>query len=210
MIIAICSTIALLMMGYYILRLILQALDRQYAEGARDYKMKHGGRIAALNADIATITQLRTREAQQLADLRKQMHGIKATPFTSSDYRDLMDITQFLALALQTWKALHGTEATQARAAQLIKLSRAMAYRVFHSVESSANLSAQPLDTQLIEWLNKRGNFNAEPELSTISFPHEANTEGYQHLRDALREAFELDMNHQDVEPGHLPSEDAA
>lgn len=209
-IIAICTTIALLLMGYYVRKLIMQAFNRHYAAGIRAHKMEHGGHIAALNADVATLTQLRNREAQQLADLRKQMHDIKTTPFTSRDYRDLMEITQFLALALQTWKALHGTESTQARAEHLIKLSRAMAYRVFHMVETAANLNAQPLDTQLIEWLDKRGSFNAEPESSMISFPHEAETEGYQHLRDALREAFELDTNRQAIELGKLPAEDAA
>ncbi|MDZ3826344.1 hypothetical protein [Pseudomonas monsensis] len=135
---------------------------------------------------------------------------LKATPFTATDYRDLTEITQFLALALQTWKALKGTEASQARAEQLIKVSRALAYRVFHAVETAGNLNAQPLDTQLIEWLDKRCTFNAEPELSSISFPHDADTEGYPHLRDALREAFELDMKLQAIELGQVPAEDAA
>jgi len=209
-IIATFTAIGLLMMAYYIRKLILQAFDRHYAAGIRDHKMEHGGRIAALNADIATLSQLRTREAQQLADLRKQMHNIKTTPFTPSDYRDLMEITQLLALALQTWKALHGTKTTQARAEQLIKLSRAMAYRVFHTVESAANLNAQPLDTQLIEWLDKRGNFNGEPELSSISFPLSADIYGYKHLRDAIRDAYELDMKRKAIELGQLPAENAA
>lgn len=201
---------ALLLLGYYVRKIILKAFDRHYAAGVRDHQMEHGARILALNTDIATLTQLRTREAQQLADLRSQMQSIKATPFTATDYRDLTEITQFLALALQTWKALKGTEASQARAEQLIKVSRALAYRVFHVVETAGNLNALPLDTQLIEWLDKRGTFNAEPELSSISFPHDADTEGYPHLRDALREAFELDMKLQAIELGQVPAEDAA
>lgn len=209
-IIATCSITALLLMGYFIHKLILQAFDRHYAAGILNQKMEHAGRFAALNADIATLTQLRNREAQQLADLRKQMHGVKATPFTSSDYRDLMEITQFLALALQTWKAMAGTETTQAKATQLIKLSRAMAYRVFHTVESAANLNAQSLDTQLIEWLDKNGDLYPDIEQSAISFPHVADTEGYAHLRDALREAYELDMKREAAELGKLPTENAA
>lgn len=201
---------ALLLLGYYVRKIILKAFDRHYAAGVRDHKMEHGARVVALNADIATLTQLRNREAQQLAELRAQLHSIKATPFTSTDYRDLTEITQFLALALQTWKALKGTEASQARAEQLIKVSRALAYRVFHTVETADKLNAQPLDTQLIEWLDKRGTFNAEPELSSISFPHDADTEGYAHLRDALREAFELDMQRQAIELGQPTVEDAA
>ncbi|WP_311886707.1 MULTISPECIES: hypothetical protein [unclassified Pseudomonas] len=200
----------LFLLGYYIRKLILRALDRSYEAGLKERNGLHSQRIAALNTDLTTITQLRNREAQQLADLRAQMLSIKATPFTAIDYRDLTEITQFLALALQTWKALKGTEASQARAEQLIKVSRAMAYRVFHAVETAGNLNAQPLDTQLIEWLDKRGTFNAEPELSSISFPHDADTEGYAHLRDALREAFELDMQRQTVELGHPTVEDAA
>jgi hypothetical protein len=200
----------LFLLGYYIRKLILRALDRSYEAGLKERNGLHSQRIAALNTDLTTITQLRNREAQQLADLRAQMQNIKATPFTATDYRDLTDITQFLALALQTWKALKGTEASQARAEQLIKVSRAMAYRVFHAVETAGNLNAQPLDSQLIEWLDKRGTFNAEPELSSISFPHDADTEGYPHLRDALREAFELDMQRQAIELGLPTVEDAA
>lgn len=200
----------LVLLGYYIRKLILRAMDRSYEAGLKERNGLHSQRIAALNTDLTTITQLRNREAQQLADLRAQIQSIKATPFTATDYRDLTEITQFLALALQTWKALKGTEASQARAEQLIKVSRAMAYRVFHAVETAGNLNAQPLDTLLIEWLDKHGTFNAEPELSSISFPHDADTEGYAHLRDALREAFELDMQRQAVELGQPTVEDAA
>jgi hypothetical protein len=209
-IIAIYSASALLLTGYHVRKLLLQAFDRHYAAGILNQKMEHAGRFAALNADIATLTQLRNREAQQLADLRKQMHGVKATPFTSSDYRDLMEITQFLALALQTWKAMAGTETTQTKATQLIKLSRAMAYRVFHTVESATNLNAQSLDTQLIEWLDKNGDLYPDVEQTAISFPHVADTEGYAHLRDVLREAYELDMKCQAIELGQLPLENAA
>lgn len=184
----------LILLGYYIRKLILQALERSYKAGLNARNGLHSQRIAALNTDLTTITKLRNQEAQQLADLRLQMHGIKTTPFTSTDYRNLTEITQFLALALQTWKALKGTEASQARAEQLIKISRTMAYRVFHVVETAGSLNNLPLDTQLIDWLDKRGTFYAEPELSSISFPHAAETEGYANLRDALREAYELDL----------------
>ncbi|MCP1487961.1 hypothetical protein J3D48_004274 [Pseudomonas fluorescens] len=209
-IIASVTGIALLLMGYYIRKLILRAFDRHYDAGVRDQKTEHGGRIALLNTDINALTQLRTREAQELDRLRRQLLGIKATPFTSSDYRHLTEITQFLALALQTWKALKGTEASQTRAEQLIKVSQAMAHRVFHTVEMANSLNGQPLDTQLIEWLDKHGTFNAEPEMSSISFPHEADTEGYSHLRDALREAYELDMKRQAIELRQQQAEDAA
>lgn len=183
-----------ILLGYYIRKLILQALARSYNAGLSERNGLHSQRIAALNTDIATITKLRNQEAQQLSDLRLQMHGIKTTPFTPTDYRNLTEITQFLALALQTWKALKGTEASQARAEQLIKITRTMAYRVFHVVEASSSLNAQPLDTRLIDWLDKHGTLHAEHKLSSISFPHDAETEGYQHLRDALREAYELDL----------------
>lgn len=200
----------LTLLGYYSRKLIHRTMARSYSAGLAERNSLHSLRITALNHDLATLTQLRNREAQQLADLRKQMQGIKATPFTQSDYRDLMQVTQFLALALQTWKAMQGTESSQAKAEQLIKLSRAMAHRIFYTVEVATNLNAQPLDTQLIEWLDKRGTFNAEPELSSISFPHDADTEGYPHLRDALREAYELDTKRPDIELDPLPAGDAA
>lgn len=210
-IIASGTGIALLLMGYYIRKLILRAFDRHYDAGVRDQKTEHGGRIALLNTDINALTQLRTREAQELDILRRQLLGIKATPFTSSDHRHLTEITQFLALALQTWKALKGTEASQVRAEQLIKISRAMAYRVFHTVETAGNLNALPLDTQLIEWLDKHGTFSAcGPDMSLISFPHQADSKEHMHLRDALRDAFELDTQRQTIEPRQLSAEDAA
>ncbi|CAH0154432.1 hypothetical protein [Pseudomonas mediterranea] len=199
--------LGLVLLGYYIRKVILQALARSYNAGLSERNGLHSQRIAALHSDLATVTQLRNREAQQLAELRTQLQGIKATPFTSTDYRDLTEITQFLALALQTWKALKGTEASQVRTEQLIKIARALAYRVFHTVESANSLNAEPLDTQLIEWLNKCGTFNATPELSSINFPHEADTQGYQHLRDALREAYEADRKRQ---PATLKQEEAA
>ncbi|CAB1402343.1 hypothetical protein [Pseudomonas fluorescens] len=200
----------LFLLGYYIRKLILRALDRSYEAGLKERNGLHSQRIAALNTDLTTITQLRNREAQQLADLRAQMQSIKATPFTATDYRDLTEITQFLALALQTWKALKGTEASQARAEQLIKVSRAMAYRVFYAVETAGNLNAQPLDTQLIEWMDKRGTLMEAPDLSLISFPHCHESENYPHMRDALREAFEQDMKLQATELGRVSAEDAA
>ncbi|WP_065259010.1 hypothetical protein [Pseudomonas bananamidigenes] len=200
-IILICLALGLVLLGYFIRKIILRALARSYDAGLAERNSLHSRRITALNTDLTTITQLRNQEAQQLADLRTQMHAIKATPFTATDYRDLTKITQFLALALQTWKALKGTEASQAKAEQLIKVARALAHRVYHTVETAKSLNGQPLDTLLIEWLNQHGTFSAAPELSSISFPHEADTEGYQHLRDALREAMELNR---------LPAEDAA
>jgi hypothetical protein len=209
-IIAAPSAIGVLLMAYFIRKLLLLAFERHYAAGARETALAHGSRIAALNADITELSQLRKRESEQLADLRKQMQGVRSTPFISTDYRDLMEITKFLALALHTWKALPGTDSTQARAEHLIKISKTLAYRVFHAVESAATRKGKPLDTLLIEWLNEHGTFSAEPEISTISFPHEAETEGYPHLRDALREAYELDQKRQAIELDQLPAENAA
>ncbi|MFJ4193973.1 hypothetical protein [Pseudomonas sp. NPDC089534] len=209
-IIASGAATALLLMGFYIRRIILRALARRYEAGLSERNGLHTRRLTALNTDLATLTQLRKQVAQQLADLRAQIQDTKATPFTAADYRDLTEITQFLALALQTWQALPGTEASRVRAEQLIKVSRAMAYRVFHTVETANKLNAQPLDTQLIEWLDKQGTFGATPERSSISFPHEADTAGYPHLRDALREAYELHTQRQAIEVGQRSVEDAA
>ncbi len=52
-----------------------------------------------------------------------------------------------------------------------------------------------PTDTQLIEWLDRRGSFWRDLETSQINFPHEeTDTEGYKHLRDALVEAYQQDQ----------------
>ncbi|MGB8922825.1 MAG: hypothetical protein WCC61_15110 [Pseudomonas sp.] len=201
----------LVLLGYYIRKLILRAMARSYDAGLNERNGLHSRRVAAINTDLITITQLRDREAKQLAELRGQIRDIKATPFTATDYRDLTEITQFLALASQTWKALKGTEASQARAEQLIQVSRAMAYRVFQVVETASNLNAQPLDTQLIDWLDQRGTLSAcGPDMCLISFPLEADSKDFPDLRDALREAYELDMKLQAIELGQLSAEEAA
>ncbi|RKS23560.1 hypothetical protein BJ917_2618 [Pseudomonas sp. WPR_5_2] len=209
-IITACLVMGLFLMAYYVQKMISQAFDRHYAAGIRDQKRELAGRIATLHIDVSTLTKLRNTEARQLADLREQMHAIKATPFTKSDHQVMLDITRTLALALQTWKAMPGTEPTQAKAELLINLARGMAHRVFYVVESASNLNADPLDTQLIDWLNKRGDLYADIEQSAISFPHVPESEGYTHLRDALREAYEMDIKRQATELGQSSAEEAA
>lgn len=50
-------------------------------------------------------------------------------------------------------------------------------------------------DTQLIEWLDQRGDLCCSIETSSITFWHEdSNTEGYKHVRDALIDAYQQDQ----------------
>lgn len=50
-------------------------------------------------------------------------------------------------------------------------------------------------DTQLIEWLDQRGDLCCSIETSSITFWHEdSDTEGYKHVRDALIEAYQQDQ----------------
>ncbi|MCQ2994208.1 hypothetical protein NLO95_08770 [Pseudomonas syringae] len=134
---------------------------------------------------------------------------VKAAPFTLSDRAALIAISQTLELAARTWKGLRATEKADRANAQQQVLNQ-FASRIRGYLASSKALNSQPLDTQLIEWLNERGDLWGEPEASTIRFPHEATTEGYQHLRDALREAYELDTKSRAVEFSQPQAEDAA
>lgn len=55
------------------------------------------------------------------------------------------------------------------------------------------NSRAPHTDTQLIEWLDMRGALQVDPESSAITFPHSAATDGYDHIREAITEAFTQD-----------------
>ncbi|UUQ64229.1 hypothetical protein NLK61_23840 [Pseudomonas fuscovaginae UPB0736] len=63
-----------------------------------------------------------------------------------------------------------------------------------HIAELTQKSAQKPNDSQLIEWLDRRGDLIPELETSVIRFPHEdSHLQGYSHIREALREAFKLD-----------------
>ncbi|ROM42808.1 hypothetical protein BK647_13815 [Pseudomonas protegens] len=198
-IIAIGQLVGLALLAYFIRRALLRALARATAD-ARD-------RIYALNNDLARAVEAREEMKKQLADHNTRQCQLKAQPFTLEDHQTLISIAQALGLAAATYKAIPGTAPVQAKADALAAQARALAYRVFHTVTASTAHNGESLDTQLIEWLNAHGSLWGEPENSTITFPHEADTEGYPHVREALREAYEL---HQQREARELGQEDAA
>ncbi|MGF6136519.1 hypothetical protein [Pseudomonas laurylsulfatiphila] len=209
-IVAACTAIGLLLMAYFIREAVLRALARSYTRGLDERNAMHSLRIEALNSDIADLNRLHRADQTRLAELARQARAIRATPFLKSDHLTLLEIATTLRLAKDTWDAFPGTEAYRVKAISQAHFVGALAYRLLDSISSAAALNGDSLDTQLIEWLDKQGTFNAEPELSTISFPREANTEGYPHLRDVLREAYELDLNRQAIELGQPALEDAA
>lgn len=209
-IIATCSAIGLLLMAYFIRQAVLRALARSYTRGLDERNALHSRRIEALNSDIADLNRLHRADQTRLAELTRQARAIRATPFLKTDHLTLLEIATTLRLAKDTWDAFPGTEAYRVKAISQAHFVGALAYRLLDNITSAAALNGDSLDTQLIEWLDKRRTFNAEPELSSINFPHAADTEGYRHLRDALREAFELDMNHQAIELGQQTAKDAA
>ena len=209
-IIATCSAIGLLLMAYFIRQAILRALARSYTRGLDERNALHSRRIEALNSDIADLNRLHRADQNRLAELTRQARAIRATPFLKSDHLTLLEIATTLRLAKDTWDAFPGTETYRVKAISQAHFAGALAYRLLDSINSAAALNGDSLDTQLIEWLDKRGTFYAEPELSCLSFPNDPDLEGYNHLRDALREAYELDIKRQAIELGRLPMEDAA
>lgn len=48
----------------------------------------------------------------------------------------------------------------------------------------------QVSDTEIIEWLDARADLYGELETSTIQFPHVGTLDGYEHIREALKEAY--------------------
>ncbi|WP_095096664.1 hypothetical protein [Pseudomonas sp. Irchel 3A5] len=172
-IMAVLLPLSWVVLGYFVWRAIVRIHRR------------HAAQTQLLHAEIERLLQ------QQ----RDHERMVKTVPFTVSDRSALINIAQTLELAARTWKGLRATEQA-ARATAHQQLLNQFASRIHAYLASSKELSSQPLDTQLIEWLNEHGDLWGELETSTIRFPHEAATEGYQHLRDALREAFELDTKH--------------
>lgn len=169
-IMAVLTPLSWVVLGYFVWRAITRLQRR------------HGAEAQLLHAEIERLMQQRDHELM-----------VKAAPFTHSDRAALIAISQTLELAARTWKGLRATEqAERANAHQ--QLLNQFASRIRDYLTSSKVLNGQPLDTQLIEWLNERGDLWGELEVSTIRFPHYAKTIGYPHLRDALREAYELDI----------------
>lgn len=209
-IIATCSAIGLLLMAYFIRQAVRRALSRSYTRGLDERNSLHSRRIEALTRDIADLNRLHRADQNRLTELTRQARAIRATPFLKSDHLTLLEIATTLRLAKDTWDAFPGTETYRLKAINQAHFVGALAYRLLDSITSAAALNGDSLDTQIIEWLDKRGTFYAEPESSSISFPHDADFEGYNHLRDALREAYELDQNRMAIELGQLPTEDAA
>ncbi|WP_340051148.1 helix-turn-helix domain-containing protein [Pseudomonas proteolytica] len=63
------------------------------------------------------------------------------------------------------------------------------------SVAKTASRIVFPTDSQLIEWLDQRGDLCCSIETSSITFWHEdSDTEGYKHVRDALIDAYQQDQ----------------
>jgi hypothetical protein len=201
--------IGLLLMGYFIRKAVLKAFARLEVDHARA-QAEGRQRIEALNQDIIRLNGIREAQGIELQAYHEKALFLRATPFTMTDHQTLMDIAQMLRLAHDTWHAMPGTETTQVKAIALLKHARALAYRTFSNVSAATALNGEPLDTQLIEWLNSRGDLWGDLEQSTIAFPHQADTQGYSHLRDALREAYEHDKQRQVQELGAGSAEDAA
>ncbi|MFK3790959.1 hypothetical protein ACI2KO_11960 [Pseudomonas piscis] len=192
------ALLGVLALAYFIRRAFLRTLARATA----DYR----DRNHALSSDLARTAERCQSLAAQATEHQAQQQQLKAQPFTVDDQQTLIRMAQALELATKTFKALKAEDA-HAKAAALIPQARELAYRVFHTATAGAALNTDSLDTRLIEWLNTHGSFWAEPENSIVTFPHEAETEGYPHLRDALREAYE---RHQQRQASDWPWGDVA
>ncbi|POA75379.1 hypothetical protein [Pseudomonas sp. GW531-T4] len=199
------SALGLGLMAYFIRKLLLRAWNRGYAAGHNHRFQDKQNRIANLNGDLARLNGIVEVYKEELATLWRQVQRVKATPFTMDDHQTLMDIAHLLRVAHDTWKAIPNTGPMQLKAATLTKHAQALAYRVFGNVTSATALNGEPLDTQLIEWLN------TEPEAVTIcvTVVGEVHTE-HGHLREVLREAYEQARQARATDQGEQPAENAA
>lgn len=191
-IIGLGSILALLLLTYFIRRALIRALNRSFDAGLRTRDSQHDGQVEVLRRSIFDLSSRHFETTNQLADLRQQARLIRATPFVHSDHETLLAAAETLRLAVDTWKNWPATAPYRSRAIKQAQLLGDQADRVLAMVESNQHLNSQSLDTQLIEWLNERGDLFGDTEISNLRFPHiEACPTGYPHIRDALREAFE-------------------
>ncbi|MBK3431435.1 hypothetical protein JJD84_11440 [Pseudomonas fluorescens] len=201
-IIAFGIILALAGIAYVTLRGIRRATAGTYQRGLSKGRQEQSAHIEALNSDLAMkekklklaneSAEVRTAEfTQRLSLLGDQLQQLKASPLIPADHQLLAAIAGTLDLALQTWQPLKGTKPVVERVtAQKQSLAKLIA-RSANLVDATAFINRDSLDTRLIEFLNTKGDLWGDLESSTLTFPHDANPDGYPHVRDALREAVE-------------------
>jgi len=176
--------------------ILLSAYHKRFDALHNSLNARHSQRIEALNKDITDLNRLHKADQARLTELERRARVIRATPFTKADHLALLEVVTTLRLAKESWDAFPGTEPYRKKAISQSHLIGELAYRMLDTINSAASINGDSLDTQLIEWLDRHGDLTAAFETSEIRFPHTADTEGYSHIRDALREAFERHKAH--------------
>lgn len=141
-IIAACSALGLLLIAYF----IRKAIRRAFAKGVMSQATYHRERVAALAADITHLTRARQDTAERH---QREIRALKADyldtynlsryaaapSFTETDHQFLLQVHGTLSLAKQTWRAMAGTEPTQAKAERQAATILELATRIKGTIE---------------------------------------------------------------------------
>lgn len=142
--IAACAIIGLLVLAYYIHKLIRRAFAKTVSAQLTDYR----DRVAALNADIKRLIntgrdrderhqrEIKALKADYLATYNLSQHAVVPT-FTEKDEQLLLQVHATLSLAKQTWRAMPGTEPMQIKADRQAAAALELASRIMDTIEPS-------------------------------------------------------------------------
>lgn len=144
--------------------------------------------ITALRANIRI-------EADDNAAVIRELHERLASvePLTEEDRATLHGIAGKLTLAAGTFAGM--------RAHDHARLARAFASYATDLANRPATAQHRHPDTELIEWLDREATVHTELEYGELRFLLAGKPEGYNHIRDLLRDAMEqsteIEQNHQ-------------
>lgn len=137
-----CVIIGLLVLAYYIHRVIRRAFAKSVAAQATDYR----NRVAALTADITRLInvgldrderhqrEIRALKADYLTTYNLSQHAVVPI-FTEKDQQLLLQVHASLSLAKQTWRVMPGTEPMQAKAERQAAAALELAARIMNTIE---------------------------------------------------------------------------
>ncbi|WP_416311142.1 hypothetical protein [Pseudomonas sp. W03] len=162
-----------------------QRIERTEAQRLLDCRDRE---ITALRANIRI-------EADDNAAVIRELHDRLASvePLTEEDRTTLHGIAGKLTLAADTFAGM--------RAHDHARLARAFAAYATDLANRPAPTQHRHPDTELIEWLDREATAHTELEYGELRFLLAGKPEGYNHIRDLLRDAMEqsneIEQNHQ-------------
>ena len=195
-IIAALAIITLIGLAVWAYRSAQKAQAQGYDLGYDDAKRGHELRLNALQEEAASLAlavanqhtahRLERDAIIQDADARIAIYARSANPFNEQDRITLQAAANQLDVAANTYSGL--------QAGDQVRFARQMQQRLLALVgRLDATLQASDgnvTDSDLIEWLDQQATYWADNnECGELRFPIDSKVEGYNHIREILRDA---------------------